>query len=140
MLRRNGPVIKPWSQSCHISRELNAGVSVWPGEGIRVLSVLSLTFNNIRSLLAEPTVSMARLPVGCVSVSVCICVTLVHSARLNALTDRVCFWATVCKTVCPILAVCLSVVFACWCIVAKRLDGSRCHLVQRQASAQATLS
>ena len=31
------------------------------------------------------------------------------------------FWATVCDC-------CLSV---CWCIVAKRLDASRCHLIRR---------
>jgi len=42
------------------------------------------------------------------------------------------FWATVCKTVrnmlsdrCPVCPVCLQR----WCTVAKRLDGSRCHLV-----------
>jgi len=53
---------------------------------------------------------------------------------------RISFWATVCKTVCPILSdhcpsVC-PVCLWCLCIVAKRLDGSRCHLVQRQASAR----
>jgi len=53
------------------------------------------------------------------------------------------FWATVCKTVRPILSDrCLSSLSVClWrrCIVAKRLDGSSCHLVWRYNSAQATL-
>jgi len=51
------------------------------------------------------------------------------------------FWATVCKTVRPMLSdrcpVCLSVCLSClsclscllcWCIVAKRVDGSRWKL------------
>jgi len=42
------------------------------------------------------------------------------------------FWATVCKTVRPILSdLCLSVCLSClwrWCTVAKRLDGSRWNL------------
>jgi len=55
------------------------------------------------------------------------------------------FWATVCKTVRPMLSdsclsvlscivclsVCLSVCLWRWCIVATRLDGSRCRLVWR---------
>jgi len=49
------------------------------------------------------------------------------------------FWATVCKTVRPMLSDrCLSCLWR-WCIVAKRLHGSRCHLVWRLASAQSTL-
>ena len=44
-------------------------------------------------------------------------------------------WATVCKTVHPMLLDrCLSVCLSClwrWCIVAKRLDGSSCYLVWR---------
>jgi len=44
-------------------------------------------------------------------------------------------WATVCKTVHSVLSDrCLSVPSLCmwrWCIVAKRLDGSRCHMVRR---------
>ena len=42
------------------------------------------------------------------------------------------FWATVCKTVRPVLSDhCLSVCLVClwcWCIVAKRMDGSRWNL------------
>jgi len=50
------------------------------------------------------------------------------------------FWATVCKTVRPILSDrCLSVLYVLSCpvcdagvlSVTKRLDGSRCHLVRR---------
>ena len=45
------------------------------------------------------------------------------------------FWATVCKTVRPMLSdrrpVCLSVCLWRWCIVAKRLDGSRWNLACR---------
>jgi len=49
------------------------------------------------------------------------------------------FWATVCITVRPLLSDrCLSCLRR-WCIVAKRLDGSRCHLVRRYISTQATL-
>ena len=45
------------------------------------------------------------------------------------------FWATVSKTVHPMLSDrCLSCLWR-WCIVAKRLDGSRCHLVMMYASA-----
>jgi len=48
--------------------------------------------------------------------------------------ELVSFWATICKMVCPMLwdrcAVC-SVYLQCWCIVAKRLGGSRYHLVRR---------
>jgi len=45
------------------------------------------------------------------------------------------FWATVCKTVLPMLwesclSVCLSVCLRRCCIVAKRLNGSRCHFMQ----------
>jgi len=48
------------------------------------------------------------------------------------------FWATVWKTVRPMLSAdrclsvlsCLSCLWRC-CIVAKRLDGSKCHLVGR---------
>jgi len=55
------------------------------------------------------------------------------------------FWVTVCKTVRRMLSDrCLSVlsVLSClwrWCIVAKRLDESRCHLVWKKASVPATL-
>jgi len=44
------------------------------------------------------------------------------------------FWATVCKTVRPmLLSVCRSVLSCRWrrCIVAKRLDGSSCNLASR---------
>jgi len=46
------------------------------------------------------------------------------------------FWATICKTVCPVLSdrclsVCLSVCLRRWCIVAKRLDGSIWNLACR---------
>jgi len=39
---------------------------------------------------------------------------------------------------CPVCRSRLSCLWR-WCIVAKRLHGSRCHLVWRYASAQATL-
>jgi len=50
------------------------------------------------------------------------------------------FWATVCKTVGPMLSDrCLSVLSClsvsdflwCWCIVVKRLDGSKWNLARR---------
>jgi len=42
------------------------------------------------------------------------------------------FWATVCKTVRPMLSArCLSVCLWRWCIVAKLLDGSRWNLARR---------
>jgi len=40
------------------------------------------------------------------------------------------FWASICKTLCPVLSDrCLSVLSVRWYIVAKRLDGSRWNLV-----------
>ena len=46
-----------------------------------------------------------------------------------------CHWVTICKTVCPMLSdrclYCLYVCRSVMYIMAKRLDGSRCHLVRR---------
>ena len=49
------------------------------------------------------------------------------------------FWATVCKTVRPVqrdrcLSVCLSCLSVTLVFLAKRLDGSKCHLVRRYRS------
>ena len=38
---------------------------------------------------------------------------------------------SICKRVCPMLWGGCPVSVCCWCIVAKQLDGSRCHLLQR---------
>ena len=57
-----------------------------------------------------------------------------QQVRLPACRIYCCFWATVCRTVRPMLSdhclSCLSCLWR-WSIVAKPLDGSRCHLVWR---------
>jgi len=46
---------------------------------------------------------------------------------LTVVSSSTNFWATVCKTVRPMLSDrCLSCLWR-WCVVAKRLNGSRCH-------------
>ena len=64
---------------------------------------------------------------------------IVDTLQLRSFTCQP-FWATVCKTVRPMVSdtvICLSCLSClwCWCIVAKRLDGSGCHLARRYSSA-----
>jgi len=51
---------------------------------------------------------------------------IVHFSLINCF-----FWATVCRTVCPVLSDHCPVCLWHWCTVAKRLDGSRWNLACR---------
>jgi len=97
---------------------------------------------NIITLNLSPLSSVYTIPCGCPKWRPCSQAVFTgrigytgdqHSpwTQVSFLGDRLCY-----RTV--VLSVCLSCLWR-WCIVAKRLDGSRCHLVRRWASAQATL-
>ena len=68
----------------------------------------------------------------CVAVQLCFSLQRSNCQTTTQNNICYCFWATVCKTVCPMLLVhWLSVLSVClwrWCIVAKRLDGGRPRL------------